>query len=308
MRGTDQPHVVAGGLELADGRLDVVQERAVGVLALRLVVQPHPDDPRAERRDGVATGVGLIDRGTQHLVGLCQLAEVHQRLTGFHQQLDGERVTVGERRGRAPEQVVGRRQVAAVERTAPRRLRYDAARRPRVTTSSSCTPSSERISYACSRWNPRISSYSRMRSPAADSTQSTNATWSSARVRFSKAAVGGVADQRVQELERLLADQRALVRADELLDRERLQARGDLGLHRRRHQRLDRAAIEDLADHGAPLDHGTFRLSEAIQTSGQQRRDGRRDLDVRAGSVVTHRPPSWRIAPWSISICSICSR
>ena len=27
-----------------------------------------------------------------------------------------------------------------------------------------------------------------------------------------------------------------------------------------------------------------------------------------SASVVIHRPPSWRIAPWSISIWSICSR
>ena len=111
---------------------------------------------------------------------------------------------------------------------------------------------------------------------------------------FQESSVGGVADQRVEEPERLLTDQRLLVRADELLHHEGLERVSYLRLHRRRHQRLDGSAVEDLPDHGAPFDHRSLRRSEAIETRRQQRRDRRRDLQVR--KRLRGDPPSALVA------------
>ena len=231
--------LVAGGLELTDRGLDVLQERAVGVLALRLVVQPHADDLRAERRDRVAASVRLVDRGSEHLVGLGELSEVHQRLARLHEQLDGERITVRERRCRAAEQVVRGGEVSAVEGAAARRAQVrrgaPAQRHDVLVLHPELGADLVRLfqvepadllvfqdAVARRRLDPVDERHVELRARA-----------------LQQSAVGGVADQRVEELERLFTDQRALVRADQLLDRERLQARRHLGLHRRRHQRLD---------------------------------------------------------------------
>ena len=81
--------------------------------------------------------------------------------------------------------------------------------------------------------------------------------------RFRQRVVGGVADQQVAEAEAVLAGELRLVGPDQLLAHERGQARRHLGLLGC--ERLDGAAVEDLALDRAPLEHAPLGRLELVE-------------------------------------------
>ena len=90
--------------------------------------------------------------------------------------------------------------------------------------------------------------------------------------------VGGVADQQVAEAEGVLARELGAVGADELLAHERDQPLAPLRLAVA--ERLDGAAVEDLALDGAALEHRALRRVELVEPRREQRLDRRRHRDV----------------------------
>ena len=108
--------------------------------------------------------------------------------------------------------------------------------------------------------------------------------------RFRQCVVGGVADQQVAEAEAVLAGELGLVGPDQLLAHERGQARSHLGLGRG--ERLDGAAVEDLALDRAPLEHAALGRLELIQACSEQRLQGGRDNHL-ALCFVGHRQHSF---------------
>ena len=98
--------------------------------------------------------------------------------------------------------------------------------------------------------------------------------------------VGGVADQDVAEAEAVVACELGPVGPDQLLADERRQTWSDLGLIRR--ERLDGAAVEDLALDRASLEHAPLRRLELVEARCEQRLQGGRYGDVAVG-LAAHR-------------------
>ena len=104
--------------------------------------------------------------------------------------------------------------------------------------------------------------------------------------RLRQRLVGGVADQQVAEAEAVLARELRPVRPDQLLAHERGQARRHLGLVGC--ERLDGAAVEDLALDRAALEHAPLGRLELVETGREQRLQRRRDDHV-ALRLAGHR-------------------
>ena len=104
--------------------------------------------------------------------------------------------------------------------------------------------------------------------------------------RLRECVVGGVADQDVAEAEAVLACELGPVGPDQLLADECRQTWSDLGLIRR--ERLDGAAVEDLALDRASLEHAPLRRLELVEARGEQRLQGGRYGDVAVG-LAAHR-------------------
>jgi hypothetical protein len=87
--------------------------------------------------------------------------------------------------------------------------------------------------------------------------------------RLGQAGVGGVAEQRVAEAERLLAGDVRGRRADQLPAHQRAQVAADrlrVGAGR---QLGHRVPVERLADHAGPADHGALLLVELLHARGE---------------------------------------
>ena len=104
--------------------------------------------------------------------------------------------------------------------------------------------------------------------------------------RLGERVVGRVADQQVAEAEAVLARDLRPVRPDQLLADERGEARGDLRLLGR--ERLDGAAVEDLALDRAALEHASLGRLELVEPGREQRLQRRRDDDL-AVRLAGHR-------------------
>ena len=96
--------------------------------------------------------------------------------------------------------------------------------------------------------------------------------------RFGEGVVGGVADQEVAEAEAVLTGELRPVGADQLAPHERREAWRDLRLLRC--QRLDGAAVEDLALDRAALEHPPLGRVELVEPRRQQRLQRGRHLDL----------------------------
>ena len=154
---------------------------------------------QARRRSELAgEAAELVDRPRRG----ADVAGREQRLAPVERQLGARGIRGIEPIERAAEQARRERQVVARRARAGPRPRGSAprARRGRGRCSSS-GPSSRRCWCACSRCQPIVSSCSTA-SPARASSQSAKRPCSSARVPFSSAPVGGVADQHVVEAQR----------------------------------------------------------------------------------------------------------
>ena len=114
--------------------------------------------------------------------------------------------------------------------------------------------------------------------------------------RFGERLVRSVAEEEVAEAEAVVAGDERLVRSNDLLADECGQARSDLGVVGC--DRLDGAAVEDLALDCAPLEHaalGRLELVEACSEEGtERRRDGHRA--VRLGGDGEHLADEERVA------------
>ena len=130
-----------------------------------------------------------------------------------------------------------------------------------------------------------------MRSGATRSNQSTNPSWSSARVRLSRPWYAASRIRMWGNRTPVLRRNARVVRPDQLLARQARQARFDTGLERRDEQVLHRALVEGLSDHGGAFDHGPFRLAEPIQPGTEQRRDRRRHRDLAEVGRRSAHPP-----------------
>ena len=97
--------------------------------------------------------------------------------------------------------------------------------------------------------------------------------------------VRGVADQDVPEAKAVLGGEDRARGLDELLARERHQARSDGAAVDTAHQLADRAAPELLADDRRPLDHGALVGRQAIEPCREQSVNRRRN-----GEVARRRP------------------
>ena len=100
--------------------------------------------------------------------------------------------------------------------------------------------------------------------------------------------VGRVADQQVPEPERVLARELRTVGPDQLLAREREQARSHLRAQPLGHERRHRAGVEHLALHRAAFHHRALLGIEAVQARGEQQLDGRRHREV--GQILGRAP------------------
>ena len=114
--------------------------------------------------------------------------------------------------------------------------------------------------------------------------------------RLRQRVVGGVADQQVAEAEAVLAGELRPVRPDQLLADERGQARRHLGLVGC--ERLDGAAVEDLALDRAALEHAPLGRLELIEARREQRLQRGRDdhLAVRLAGHRQHLLDEERVA------------
>ena len=104
--------------------------------------------------------------------------------------------------------------------------------------------------------------------------------------RLGESVVGGIADQEVAEAEAVLTRELRGVGADQLAAHERGQPRRHLRLLRA--ERLDGAAVEDLALDRAALEHPPLAGVELVEAGGEQRLQGRRHLDLVA-RLTRHR-------------------
>ena len=173
------------------------------------------------------------------------------------------RAAARRRRARAP---AGRRRRAA--RRPARRARR------RGCPSSSCSGRPARGGSRGSRPARR----GRRRAPRA----SRRSARAARRGRLRQRVVGGVADQQVAEAEGVLAGELAVSGRIELLAHERGQPRRDLRLLGS--ERLDGAAVEDLALDRAALEHAPLRLLELVEPRGEQR-------PQRGGTATSPSPP-----------------
>src|SRR5262249_43991781 len=80
--------------------------------------------------------------------------------------------------------------------------------------------------------------------------------------------VGGVTDQQMAEAEGVVAGELGPVRPDQLVPDECGQPRQHLGLLRS--ERLDGAAMEDLALDRSPLEHGTLLRLQLVEPCSQE--------------------------------------
>ncbi len=114
--------------------------------------------------------------------------------------------------------------------------------------------------------------------------------------RFRERLVGGVTDQEVAEAEAVLACELRPVRPDQLLADERGEVRRHLGLVGC--ERLDGAAMEDLALDRTPLEDAAFGGLELIEARREQRlQRGRNDhLAVRLAGHRQHLLDEERVA------------
>jgi hypothetical protein len=103
---------------------------------------------------------------------------------------------------------------------------------------------------------------------------------------FRQRLVGSVSNQQVAEAEAVLARQQRPVRPDQLLPHQRGQAWSDLALGGG--ERLDGAAVKDLALDRASLEHAPLGRLELVQTCGEERLQGGRDDDL-AVRLTGHR-------------------
>ena len=135
------------------------------------------------------------------------------------------------------------------------------------------------------------------------SSQSAKRSCSSARAAFGQAVVGGVADEQVAEAEGVVARQLRPVGPHELLAHERHQPRRHVRLVGR--ERLDAAAVEDLALDRAALEHAALGRVELVEPGREQRLDRRRHDDV---AVRRLRQPCASICSTKSGLPSAASR
>jgi hypothetical protein len=90
--------------------------------------------------------------------------------------------------------------------------------------------------------------------------------------------VGGIADQEVAELERLLTGEVRAARPHELLPDELEEDVRDAGRQRRRRQLLQGGHVEDLADHRGAADDRALVGTEPLEARCEQGVDAGRDV------------------------------
>ena len=98
--------------------------------------------------------------------------------------------------------------------------------------------------------------------------------------RLGECAVGGVSDQEVAEAEGVVSGELGLVGADQVLANEGREARRHLAAVR---ERLDCAAVEDLALDRASLQHGALHALELVESRGKNGLQGRRYDELALG-------------------------
>jgi hypothetical protein len=102
--------------------------------------------------------------------------------------------------------------------------------------------------------------------------------------RLGECVVGGVADQEMAKLVRVLAGEQGPVGPDKAAPHERRQPRRHLRLLGR--ERLDAAAMEELTLHCSSLEHPPLWLVELVEPRREQRLDRRRNGDVTVWSLA----------------------
>ena len=215
------------------------------------------------------------------------VARTEQRLAPVDGQLGARGVGVAETIERAPEQVRGRLEVVARER--PPASRREGPPRPLAERAAVRIERAQLTQVLVRLLEVPADRLLVLDRPAGARLEPVGEAGVQLCARAAQhAAVGGVADQRVVEAERRLAEQPAGVGLDQLAPAQRLEPRVEVGVRLARQQVRHGRARELAPDHRRALQHQALLGAETLDARCEQRLDGGRHLEL--GEIDRERP------------------
>ncbi len=272
-----QPLMVSEPLEERDGAPDPFQDLGFGDLGLRRVLHLKANELPDGLQAGVLDGLGAVDRGGQGAVGPRELTDVHQRVAGVEEQPGTGGILEGEQGGRSLQQAGGSRHVPPSKGPASGRGEIGRPASPHRTNvivdDAELHPDEVRLLQVVPADLLELGHPAGVL--ALDPVHEPLVELGSGSLE--QAVVGGVPDQDVREPVRVLIGRLpCLGREDQLLVRERMEARRDPLGQGLRDQGLHGCLAEPLPDHGPVLDDGAVVDSQMVEPRGQQGLDGGR--------------------------------
>ena len=150
-----------------------------------------------------------------------------------------------------------------------------------------------------------ISSSSLARSPAVRSSQRGEAFVQLRSRLLGDPEVGGVANQDVAETEAVLLGKDRGTGLDELLPRQRHEARSGRSPLLLGRELGDRTAPELLANHGGAFDHGPLLGLEAVEAGSQECMDRRRNREIVRGRPVLRQHREHLLDVERVALCGL---
>ena len=286
-----EPEFVTQLLQDGDHAPQRLQRLLGSMLRIRGLLQQERDDLDVRLEATVSVRSCAIDGVAQHRLGTGDLSRLHQRLPELRDQREPPRVIEREEVVAAPKKGGGRRHVA------PRQ--------------GSATDRGERRAGAADQGARVIVGLAELHAVASRLLEVVGEDLfvlsdpvaggplepaGETHVEVGPQLLGGLAvrpllDEEVMEAERVLAERAGVVGGDQLAPNEALQDRTHARTQLIGDQIDDGCPREDLADHGAAVDHGSLLRSEPIQTSADEGIDRRWDRGERG---LPRRPPGVR--------------
>ena len=255
-------------LQLGQVRLHACDDRRLHRLGIDRVQELQLLDLRGRLQDPVRELVGLVDRGVQHRAGFLEPTLLRERFGGVQTEAWALRMAGRQQRGRALQEVRGRRDVASGQGAAPGRGQVAAPTHPDLP--HLLVVRRELLEREEGLLEVVAPDLLELEDPVGgrplepvDEPHVQVGTGP-----FQQPVVRGLADQDVHEAVGLLAGEARFVRHHELAVGEVPQALARMAAHLVRREVLDGPPEEDLADHRRPLHDDPVDRAEPVEARG----------------------------------------